>query len=330
MKSLGIIASSLSLGAVLLSGCYSAQVDPDLSGVFACDPADETAACPAGQICVNERCVDMEGVPSLTILNPEEGDRELTEVADYTIPGPEATPVSVNLTFQGSNLDLITRSAANEHEFGQGYVAIYVDGSEVATLEDGNVAERNSVMLEISPEPGPHRIAIQAMRNDGVDYDNPEAFATRLIWLENVDTVGMRPFVAIRSPWPGTSFNLEDQEVEIQVMTLNFTLEASDSSQQAEARGHAHIYYDETFPGCALDEICDDGYIGVAAAAINNEQFSRGEILLPASNEDGTTLTAVLRNINHLIYQFPYGCEADMPETCQLAFDGIEILRTGS
>ncbi len=325
MKSLGTIV--LSLQALALGACYNTTLDPDLTGVFACTVDDETS-CPTGQTCINERCEDIDAVPTLTIINPEEGDKELTDALDYEEPGPDATPVMVNLSFQGSNLDLVTPSTAADPEFGLGYVAIYVDGAEAATLEAGNIAERNTVMLELSPEPGAHRIAIRAHRNDGVAYDNAEAFATRLIWFENRITEGERPFVAIRSPWPGTTFDLEDQQIEVQVMTLNFTLEASDASRHEEKRGHAHIYYEDTFPSCSEDEICDDGYIGVAAAAAGAEKFSRGDILLPASGADGTSLTAVLRNIDHRIYEHPYECELTAPDTCNLIFDEIEILRT--
>ncbi|MCA9708752.1 MAG: hypothetical protein KDK70_23095 [Myxococcales bacterium] len=307
------------------TGCYTAELDPALPGVFACTAGDES--CPSGQLCVNARCEDADTLPSLTILNPEEGFKDVTRAPDEPPLPVDVDDVPMLVTFQGSNLSLVPASSGANHVFGEGYVAVFVDGSEVATFEAGNISDRNSLTVDIPPVPGPHRIALQARRNDGVDYDNEQALATRLIWLENELTVGMRPFVAIRSPWPGQTFGLEAQSLEVQVMTLNFDLVSTESGTQQEGNGHSHIYYDAQFPPCAEDDACDQGYLGTAKAPQPGESFSRGTILLPNSGEQSATLTAVLRNYDHTIYRYPFGCKGG--PLCFIAYEDVEILRVG-
>jgi len=325
MQSLGTASLAIPL-LVSLGGCYGAQLDPSLSGVFACDEGEQP--CPEGQACVNGRCASTEVLPTVSILNPEEG-KALTTLATEVGPlGPDIAPIDVVLSFQGNNLEL-GPAGSGDHVFGQGHLAVFVDGEEEAVIDSGSITDLNQLTISVGPRPGPHRIAVQARRNDGIDYDNPEALATRLIWLENVATAGTRPQVAIRYPWPGQAFDLQDQSLEVQVMTLNFDLQNSvDGGGQTERTGHAHVYYAISFPECSRDEVCDQSYLGVAGTPVDGEAFSRAPLQLPTSGEQSTTLTTVLRNIDHSIYRFPFGCVEDSP-LCVLTFDEIEIIRAG-
>lgn len=322
-----------SLALVLtLGGCYSTQLDPDLTGVFACSSAEESAGgsvCPSGQTCVNERCEDSDSLPTLSIINPEETKVFLVDLSaeDPT----QIDPISVNLTFQGSNLELTGSSSSSDHVFGQGQVAIYMDGEEVATVTEGSLSAPAPLPLLIPPIPGPHRIAIRARRNDGLDYDNDSALSTRLVWVENANNEGVLPMVAIRWPWPGTIISTDDEQVEVRVATLNFQLVDADNTDDTRREpeiGHAHVYYDREFPRCALDDLCDDSYLGVAGTPPAGE-LSRSDLVLPASDEQIASLTAVLRHYNHTIYRHPFGCEDPESEaqSCQLIFEEIEIIR---
>ncbi|MEM9462503.1 MAG: hypothetical protein AAGF11_50610 [Myxococcota bacterium] len=327
--------SGLELGLALgpvLGGCYSTELDPDLTGVFACRTAQESAeqpACPSGQTCVNGRCEDSNALPTLSIINPEESKVFLVDLSVGN--AMEVDPIPVNLTVQGSNLELVGSPSSSDHVFGQGQVAIYMDGEEVATVTEGSLSAPAPLPLLIPPIPGPHRIAVRARRNDGLDYDNDSALSTRLVWVENANNEGVLPMVAIRWPWPGTIISTDDEQVEVRITTLNFQLvdaDNTDNTRREAEIGHAHVYYDQEFPRCAMDDLCDDSYLGVAGTPPAGE-LSRSDLVLPASDEQIASLTAVLRHYNHSIYRHPFGCEdpGSEAESCQLIFEEIEIIR---
>lgn len=309
------------LGSVLGSGCYTAQLDPDLVGLFACDRDDEDAGCPPGQACVNERCEDADAVPSLVVLNPEDEAHVTGPVLEVPMSGPLGPPIMLDLGLRGS-LQLVPRDEQADHELGQGYIVVIIDGQEQRTIDRGSVAAPMAVPIEVTPVAGPHRIVLQAHRNDGIPYDNPEATATRLFWLENELTEGSRPYVAIKSPWPGTVV-AADADVQVEVAALNFELLDPGGARQ-ERQGHAHVFYDQRFPECGQDPTCDELYLGVTDAAGLTEPFE-----LPPSSAPTSTLTAGLRHNDHTSYGFPMGCDPTTgpPDLCQPIFETIELRR---
>ncbi len=311
--------AALALGAMALGGCYTVDFDPTSGGAFVCSLADE-GDCPGGLTCVNGRCEDEGALPSLSVLSPED---EIVLETSATIVGG-ADPYALSIRIQGS-LDLIGATAGEDHVFGQGHVAVFVDGEEQTIVDEGGIGSSTRVDVEIlNNVPGAHRIALQARRNDGVDYDNDGALATRLFWLENELEVGQRPFVAIKSPWPHTVFSTDDEDVAVELTTRNFTLMPPNTTQN-DAQGHSHVYYETTWPDCVLEvEGCDKDYLGVVGADGNGTIFTA-----PASGEQTATITAVLRHIDHFPYGFPFQCDpATEFDQCGPIFDEVTVIRS--
>jgi len=310
--------TGLALVSLFSAGCFSTDLDPNLGGVFVCESSDADS-CPSTLICVNQRCETAQAVPTLSVLGPE--DNEILETTALDVPvGPPADPFELTIRIQGT-LDLVSANSGSDHEFGEGHVAVFVDGEEQLIVDNGSISAAASIDIEVENTPGAHRIALQARRNDGTAYDNPEARATRLFWLESELTSGQRPFVAIKTPWPGDDFPLEQTTIDIEVATLNFDLEGTGSGEK-EGSGHAHIYYDVELPECVRDTSCDGSYLGVASDSPTTT------ILAPASQALNTTITAVLRHVGHAPYGIPFECDprVDMPP-CVPVFDEIEISR---
>ncbi|MCX4244833.1 hypothetical protein [Paraliomyxa miuraensis] len=311
----------LTVGLLLLcGGCYTAELDPELTGLFACDEDDDEAStpCPSGQTCVNHRCENADALPSLTVLAPEDEESLVENVSDVLMGMPQGPAIDVILSFQGS---LELSSPGEDHEFGEGHVVVYVDGDERLVIDSGDIGATMAVEVQVPPVAGAHRFVLQAVRNDGLPYDNPEATATRLFWLES--PVTRRPFVAVKSPWPGTTFGPEDQTIEVELATLNFDL-VDPSNTKVEGQGHAHIHYDEGFPMCLQNPACDGGYIGIIG------QSRTTEVTLPPSGAQAAELTAVLRHIDHSAYGLPFDCDPTVPgplDLCMPVFETIEILR---
>ncbi|MCH9685165.1 MAG: hypothetical protein K0V04_27255 [Deltaproteobacteria bacterium] len=307
---------------LMVGGCYTVEFDPTVGGAFRCNLEDEEidSSCPSGMSCVNDHCEDEEALPSLAVLSPED---QLVLETSATVQGG-ADPFALSIRVQGS-LTLVSATSGAEHVFGEGHVAVFIDNEEQAIIDEGGISSSTPVEIEITNNvPGPHRIALQARRNDGVDYDNEGAFATRLFWLENELEVGLRPFVAIKSPWPHTAFSTDDEDIEVELITRNFTL-VPPNTMQADSTGHSHIYYDTPWPDCVLQpDGCDKDYLGVVGADGNRTQFTA-----PASGDETATITAVLRHVDHFPYGFPFECDpATEVNLCQPIFDEVTINRT--
>ena len=294
--------TACSVGIALATGCFTADLDPDKVGAFSCLDADE---CPEGRMCINGRC-ETEG-PSVEIRNPEDEDLFDVEDAAPDMPRP------IMVTIAGS---LELAPASDEHVSGEGHVAVFVDGVEAMTVTSGTFSAGLTVMIEVVNRPGPHRVAIVARRNDGVDYDNAEASTTRLFWIDDGT-----PQVAVKAPWPNKVFGLDTQVIDYAVTSLRVDLVPPMAEGMIDpARGHVHIYYDKPFPSCLMDPMCDPNYIAIGEA--------RGVELMatiPNSAETEATLTAVLRNVDHSLYQFDP--DGDGPMVARPILDTVKIVR---
>jgi hypothetical protein len=322
---LGLGLGTLVLGLGLASGCFTAQLDPDLGGAFACGDSDEEEPCPGSLTCVNGRCEDADEVPVLAVLAPEDEESvERDDVIDVTmgmVPPPGI--VELEIRIQGS-LELVAAASGATPVLGQGHVKVFIDGVEQQTIDSGSIGASTPVMVSVPLVSGPHRILLQAYRNDGEPYDNPEATATRLFWFEN--EFSRRPFVAIKSPWPGSVFDVDDGEVEVVLaVTPPFRL-VEPGGMHVEDQGHAHIYYDTLmpYPDCVHNAGCDSGYIGVVGGS------SSVVLDLPEDEEGSRSITAVLRHVDHLPYGIPFGCDPTTPgplELCSPVFDSVDVVR---
>jgi hypothetical protein len=287
---------------LLLGGCFTADLDPNVEGAFACEVDDD---CPEGQACDGSRCVVSENVPVLQVLMPEPDQ----VFAFDTFPVNGALQVNI----QG-NLTLAPPSDDNAP--GTGFVELTVDGN-TQRITSGPLSGVLEVMTTIERRPGPHRIAVTAFRTDGVPYGGAQSTVTSLFWLDDGD-----PAVALTRPWPGTEFPLGTPMIEVEVATLNFTMRSA-RMQNAEEIGHAHVHYDDEFPECAENQSCDSGYLAIVSPP-GSEESDRASatIVLPESAATMSSLTAVLRNDDHTPYRDPFG-----DPTGRVIFDTIPIVR---
>lgn len=284
-----MVAASM-IGVVQLgAGCSVTEVDPMLSGVFPCEVVDD---CPPEQACVLQTCQRGQP-PEVVVIAPE------VETA-FPIDDPDSDVVVV-VKIGGANLDLVDPGTDPDSEFGRGNVQVLLDGNEVAVLTAGELETGVTIEVPVPPQPGAHRIVALARNSDFTIYDNATAEGRQFFWLDD----GL-PHVGFLRPFPGDVFPLQATEIDFGVAALNFSFETAmpGAIPGNEAKGHAHVHYDETFPECVFEPICDNGYSGVVAP--EGPATSASAVLtIPDSAAGEATLTAVLRKVNHFKYLFP-------------------------
>jgi hypothetical protein len=308
-----IIAFGFAPALVLSMGCFTAELDPDRSGAFTCT---EDADCPEALACLNALCERSEVLPLLEIRLPE--------VIQQSFPDAAGSPVHDGVLdiIVAGNFNLVAQSESDEHESGSGHIAVFLDQDEIAVIEAGALSGGIAISPPFDPVPGPHRLAVQARRNDGLDYDNESAMTTRLFFVDDGE-----PHVAISSPWPGTEFGLEAEQIDVEVAAINFDIAPPGGDlEQQNRRGHVHIYYDADFPECAEDSLCDNGYFIVSDANPSDGRLATGRGTIPDSAAGVARITAVLRHINHLPYRHPFN-EPENPSTPGVIFNEVEISR---
>jgi len=283
-----------------LPACFTAALDPEAAGAFACEQDED---CPDEGFCVNARC-ERADPPTVDITNPEQSQAFMLGDA----PPPMRT---VTITITGT-LDLVDPTEHKDNVFGEGHLELFVENESVVTITSGALSGGVQHDIEIPNVPGPVRVAVHALRNDGSRYDNEEATSRLLFWIDGGD-----PLVGIRNPWPGSVFGLEAENVAIEAEVLHFSLlPAMPGAMSQEATGHIHIYYDVDLATCFDPPMgpCDSSYkTTITTNAPSNATF-------PKSAAGTAKLSAVLRNIDHSLYRFPP--PDGMPVT-----DEIEITR---
>lgn len=304
------------LCSLLLPGCYTAQLDEALPGVFACTQIDDD--CPSGLRCVNFTCEDEDAVPSLAVTNPEDEQLFITNALDVPV-GPPPPPLELEVLVTG-DLTLVAANSGADHEFGEGHVVVTVDGQRAALIDSGSIDTPRPVPVEVDNVPGPHRITTQAIRNDGVPYDNEEAVGSRLFWIESELARGVRPFVAIKAPWPGSTFQLSDTPIEVEIATLNFDMLVPGQGR-SDGEGHAHVYYDTRIDDCVEDVACDGAYLAV----VGDPPVTTFD--LPESTARSVELGVALRHIGHELYRFPFDCDPATDPVCRPVVESITINR---
>jgi hypothetical protein len=277
--------------SLVLGACFTADLDPDLTGVFACS---ETEPCPGELLCVNARC-EQGPAPRVEIRNPEEEEAKPL-VDPEEVDGDERT-VTLSL---GGTLDLVDPDENSDNVFGEGHLEVFVDDRSVGTIASGALSGGVTFAVTVPNEIGPVRISVHALRNDGSRYDNPEAIARRLFWIDD----GSTPLVGITEPWPGASFSLDAQVIPVEAKVLHFNLQpANPQASPQVATGHVHIYYDVMLDSCLDDSVCDGSYITTVVGTFASQAT------LPDSAAGAAKVSAVLRNINHQLFNFPDGTD---------------------
>lgn len=293
------LAVTLGFGLAAGQGCLAQTLDPSVSGAFACD-ADED--CPDGQACLQGRCYTGP-LPSVSVFSPEE---------DSLLPYDDGLGEvrTVLVTIAGTDLELVDPAADPDAAVGLGQVEVEVDGVNVATVMAGDLSGTVAIEVPVTNRPGVHRIEVQAVLSDGTLYDNPEATGRRVFWFDDG-----KPHVAIKRPWPGTPVDVEAASTEVEVSAIGIMLDAPGTSV-TPGIGHTHIHYDETFPACANDNLCDQSYQGIVP--IMSGMLS-ADVLLPSSGAGSAKLTAVLREANHTAFN---------DENGNIVYDEVAVLRT--
>lgn len=287
------------IGLIVSSGCFTADLDPTASGVYACSSDDD---CPGTMACSNAVCYATEGLPVLEVASPVP-----LEELDASEWSGTTRPLLVDL--RGS-LELRDPEQNEMHVVGEGHLVVDVDGEEALVITDGEFVESLLFTVQVPNRSGAHRLRVRAVRNDGVPYDHEGGTATQLFWIDDG-----QPHVAFVSPWPGTEIAREATFVTVQLAVLNF-VPNEPAEGRAEGRGHAHIHYDDVFPDCVSIPECDGGHVAILGAAL------QGNVLLPAAPAGDASLTAILRHLDHSPYLV--GTE-DTP-----VVDTIEVRRGGS
>ncbi len=284
---------------LILGGCFTAELDPAQGGAFACSD-DPGGDCPEGMSCINRRC-EINEPPSLEIRSPEALNQTLFD------PGKGAT-VRQNVTIGGVDLEL--EPPGSEHVFGHGHIDVFVDGKLATSVTSGGLSGGIDLTVDVPNIAGAHRVALVAVRNDNIRYDNEDAAASRLFWLDD----GL-PHVGIQKPWDGASFGLGDEEIALQIAVINFKLEQPSFGKNEDRFGHVHLHYDIS-PSCFTDAMCDANYIGVAV----DSSPLMGTI--PETGEKQANIIAVLRHRDHTLFEFQH-----LDGSVGPAVDAVRILR---
>ncbi len=286
-----LVLCLLTFGITASAGCYSAEIDPSLEDVFACDidesdpeadPAAEDPGCPDGFFCNGTSCV--AALPRLQLVSPE--------------PNAIVDPDGFTISIRGTGLNLAPLGTG---ESGDGLVRVTLDGESI-DVTSGALSGGIAIDGFAAPsEPGGHRIELQALRPDGMPYENTGATVREVFFVDDGE-----PHIIITAPWPNAEFDLDSPLVEFAVASLNVDLAPSDRGHVC-GQGHAHVYYDREIPSCIEDaQGCDELYIAVVAPTLEEGPRAQANTAaeLPASGETSATLTAVLRQNDHDPFSF--------------------------
>ncbi len=313
------VSIALSLAAALLGsvGCEDRSFEcsqssecagEDSSGI--CQVATgycsfPAADCPSGQRYgeqtsddLAQTCVPLDAVPTLQIRSPSFGQSF-----------GSADQVSIVVTGSGFELGSEPSTAP-----AVARVRVMLDDERI-DITSGDIADGVVVTeLTVPTTAGAHYLGAQVFHDDDTAFANPEASDRRLFWIDDG-----RPQVAITTPWPGAILETGTPPVDIEIEVLNFALASPDTAPVA-GQGHAHIYYDASFPSCADDVACDTSYFAVVSLDAGGGPPSSGRqtAQLPDATEGPATLTAVLREGDHSPLRDPSG---------SLVTQGISIQR---
>jgi len=222
------------VGLLGLAGCYSAELDPEVAGVYVCEADID---CALGQVCGGGVCRP-EGEPLGPAL--EVTDPPLLHVFPQ---GSSNLPISIG----GSHLQLTSQES---EVLDAGYIEVYVDGALVDAVTDGDLEEGIDLDALAMPQTGGlHHLVISARHLDGQRFDNPESEAHLAFWVDDG-----AEHVGILSPAPAARVEQDLREVRVEVAALNFTFVNPGflpPGQNIEpSLGYVHLFIDADVPGC--------------------------------------------------------------------------------
>ena len=225
---------ALCFAALPAAGCFTAELDTDVSSVFVCEADLE---CPVDFTCAGGLCrsqADLTG-PQLEILEPA-----MLQIYDQ---GTTAMPVAL----RGSNLDLTSTPAGSGNA---GYIEVYMDGMLIDAITEGELEGGLEMpSLRIPETPGLHHLTLSARQLSGERFDGDESEAHVAFWVDDGEE-----HVGILSPPPSSRVNLGEDPLEIEIAALNFTFVNPgfmDPNQTTGSHeGYVHLFVDSDVPGC--------------------------------------------------------------------------------
>lgn len=231
------------LAVLVLDGCYLAELDTSISGVYVCvDDID----CALGHECLDGVCVateDVEG-PVLQIAAPQ-------QLEIFPIDGSAEMPLIV----AGRNLNLGTDESEDPLA---GYIEVELDGAVVESVAEGSLEDGIEIdSLPLPQAPGLHHLRIVARRTDGAYFESKGAEVAIGFWVDDG-----KEHVGILDPAPSARVPLfDDGGLQVEVAALNFTFMnpgyAGAEDATTPGLGYVHLYVDadipSCLPGCNLD-----------------------------------------------------------------------------
>lgn len=228
------LSSRTAFVSILLTGCYTADLDSGLSAVFVCE---EELDCALGQACIGGVCLSEEDAigPSLEVIDPP--------LLDIFPQGEAILPLS----FRGRDLTLTARSSDDPKE---GYVEIYLDGALVDTVTGGDLGGGIDLSSLSMPQvAGLHHVVLQARRHNGEYFENAGSQAHVAFWVDDG-----REHVGILQPPPAARIPSDAREIGLEVASLNFTFVnpgfLSPDAGVSPGQGYVHLYLDANVPSC--------------------------------------------------------------------------------
>lgn len=217
--------------------CYDATLDPDISGVFACE---ETEECGIGLQCIDAVCVATDQIvgPVIEIQSPP-------SLAAFRM----GVDRDLSLILRGTNLFLT--SDPNSRDPLAGYIDVYLDGVIQGTVFSGNLDQGLTVPpLTLPAQPGLHHIRVAAHRIDGAPFTTPQAQANYAFWVDDG-----HEHIGILEPAPASKVAKNpDGSVRVEVASLNFTFVnpgfVSQEETPADPEGYVSLYVDAQVPEC--------------------------------------------------------------------------------
>lgn len=303
-------ACLLTMLGILGIGCGGGKSDgsgSSTTGNAPPTPCDDEMPCPDPEVCVVGQCYGGD-LPMLEIVTPQD-----EQLVDWTNDG-DTTDISI--TVQGSGLTLVPPAMDPDSERGSGQIAIWIDGVEVAVLEEGDLAEGVTVTVPVPTDAGGHRARAEARISDGSPYGTMGSVARRFFWFDDG-----RERVGFKSPFENETYSNEPVEVAVELAALHFQFAPASEDPEPGAIGIAHILLNKTFPGCGADEACADDFVGVLSPTNEVTSNMAGPIVLPSTTAPSTEMAALLVKTNH----DPYCGEG--PDACTAVWDSVVLLR---
>jgi hypothetical protein len=224
------------LAALLCSACYTADFDPDIAGVFACE---EDVDCALGQACAAGVCVSAseENGPVLQLASPSQLDI-------YAL----GLDTDVQVVVAGRDLVL---SGEDPDDPLAGYIEVELDGAVIDTIVEGDLEDGIEIdAIPLPQAPGLHHVRVVSRHLDGDEFVGDRAVAHAAFWVDNGEEQ-----VGILTPPPGTKIPLGDGEnLKVEVASLNFTFVnpgfIGPDEVDLTGLGYVHLYVDANVPSC--------------------------------------------------------------------------------